>query len=80
VSGFVQIRIYRFGNRLVMIQTIPADADLDEINRKYAATSERTKEWGTLMSKFQQPPPGAKPGEVWVEMNPIYDYENGEIR
>jgi hypothetical protein len=80
VSGFVKIRIYRFGNRLVMIQTIPVGADLDEINRRYADSSERTKEWGALMSKFQQPPPGAPPGQVWVPMRLIYDYEHGRLR
>ena len=38
---------------------------LDEANPK-------VQEWETLMWKFQQALPFAKPGEKWVSMQPIF--------
>jgi len=80
VSGIEKIKIYRFGNHLVMIITVPADADMDEINRKYAESSNRIGEWGELMSALQQSPDGAEDGEIWVPMELIHDFENGVVK
>lgn len=80
VSGIEKVKIYRFGNHLVMIITVPANADMDEVNRKYAESSNRIKEWGELMSTFLQPPTGAEKGETFVPMELIHDYENGVVK
>jgi len=77
-SGHEKIRIYRYGNRLVMILTVAEAADLDEMDRRYAGSSARTKAWSELMSGFQRPPPGAEPGQIWVPMKLIHDYERGK--
>jgi len=36
------------------------------------AANPRVQEWETLMWKFQQALPFAKPGEKWVSMQPIF--------
>ena len=73
-AGFTSVKIYFQGNRLIMILTVPEDADMDEMNRRYAASSEKIKEWGEIMSEFQVPPPGADSGQVWVPMKLIHEY------
>jgi len=80
VSGIEKVKIYRFGNHLVMIITVPANTDMDEVNRKYAESSNRIKEWGELMSSFQQAPSGAGEDETFVPMEIIHDYENGMVK
>lgn len=76
-GGFLKIRIYRYSNKLVMVLTYPEDADLDEINRKYAASSNRITTWGELMSSFMQSISGGN--DTWVPMKLIHDYENGQV-
>ncbi len=75
-AGFTQITINRFGNRLVMVQEFPAGSDKKKMDSLYVASSPKLKAWGELMATLQQAPPGAKKGEVWVEMNEIYRYPN----
>lgn len=75
-AGFTQITINRFGNRLVMVQEFPADSDKRTMDSLYVASSPKLKEWGEIMATLQQAPPGAKKGEVWVEMKEIYRYPN----
>ncbi len=79
-SGIKKIKIYRFANYLVMIVTIPEDADMDEVSRKYIESGNRIKEWDKLMATFQQAPTGAKEGETFVPMELIHDYENGKVK
>lgn len=70
-SGIINMEIYRFGNRLLMIMetndtfTFERKASMDEVNPK-------VQEWERLMWKYQQALPGAKPGEKWVFMNKIF--------
>jgi L-rhamnose mutarotase len=70
-SGITSMEIYRFENRLFMIM------ETDEtftFERKAAmdAGNAKVQEWETLMWKFQQPLPNAKPGEKWVLMEKIF--------
>jgi L-rhamnose mutarotase len=70
-SGIEVLDIYRTGNRLFMImetndQYSPAEkATADAANPK-------VQEWETLMWKFQQALPWAKPGEKWILMDKIF--------
>lgn len=71
-AGIVQMEIYRFTNRLFMI--IEATDEFNFANRGAAdAANPKVQEWETLMWKYQQAIPGAKPGEKWVLMNKIFD-------
>ncbi|WP_114781913.1 L-rhamnose mutarotase [Botryobacter ruber] len=70
-AGITNLEIYRFGNRLFMI--LEAD-DTFSLERKAAmdAANPKVQEWETLMWKYQQAVPGAKPGQKWVLMEKIF--------
>ncbi len=71
LAGIEQMEIYRVANRLFMIMEVNEDFDFAA---KATADSQHPKvqEWETLMWKFQQPLPFAKPGEKWVLMKKIF--------
>lgn len=74
-SGIVDMEIYRTGNRLFMIM---------EVNEAFSfadkaamdAGNEKVQEWETLMWKYQQALPGAKPGEKWIMMDKIFELKD----
>jgi L-rhamnose mutarotase len=71
-SGIIGMEIYRFTNRLFMIMETVDDfsferkAAMDEGNEKVA-------EWEALMWTYQQPVPGALPGQKWILMDKIFE-------
>ena len=71
-AGVEHMEIYRHGNRLMMIMEVnllfspEKKAEMDLAN-------DRVQEWEMLMLKYQQPIPGAKPGEKWVLMDKIFE-------
>jgi L-rhamnose mutarotase len=71
-SGIKNMQIYRFSNRLFMIMDVNETFSFD---KKVAADAgnEKVQEWETLMWKYQQGVPGAKPGEKWVLMDNIFE-------
>jgi L-rhamnose mutarotase len=71
-SGIINMEIYRFDNRLMMIMETE---DIFSFEQKAArdAINKKVQEWETLMWKFQQPMKNAKPGEKWVLMNKIFE-------
>jgi len=74
-AGIVNMEIYRTGNRLFMI--VEANDEFTfEKKARIDSQSDKVKEWETLMWKFQQPLPWAKPGEKWVLMDKIYDLKS----
>ena len=38
----------------------------------HAASDPRCAEWEALMRGYQEPPPGARPGEVWARMDRVF--------
>lgn len=74
-AGIEEMEIYLLGSRLFMIMEVnesfsfEAKALSDQENPK-------VQEWEKLMWKFQQPLPGAKPGEKWIRMERIFKLEN----
>lgn len=76
-SGIEEMEIYRTGNRLFMVMevsdgfTFEAKADADQ-------SDPRVAEWEKLMWTFQQPLPGAMPGEKWLPMKRIFKLEDQE--
>ena len=70
-SGIVNMRIYRWGNRLCMQMEVSDDLSFE---RKAAsdAANPKVQEWEALMWKFQQSLPGTQPGEKWVLMDEIF--------
>jgi len=76
-AGILDMEIYRTGNRLFMILKVSVEfsfekkASLDEANPK-------VQEWEAMMSRFQKPLPGSKPGEKWLLMERVFKLEPGE--
>ncbi len=71
-SGIAQMEIYRTGNRLFMIMDVHEHFSF-EAKREVDKANEKVQEWETLMWKFQQSLPFAKPGEKWILMDQIFN-------
>ena len=72
------VKIYRLGNRLVMILTVPENWDGDK-DQNYVKSSPRVKEWLDIMEKFQRPSPEAPAGtKGWTTMKLVFGYKDGK--
>ena len=70
-SGIDHMEIYRLGNRLFMIMEVNDFFSFEE-KQKADEVNPKVQEWETLMWKYQQALPGAKPGEKWMLMDRIF--------
>lgn len=70
-AGIESMEIYRVGNRLFMIMEAN-DSFSFEAKRQADEGNPKVLEWETLMWKYQQALPFAKPGEKWLLMNKIF--------
>jgi L-rhamnose mutarotase len=77
-SGITHMEIYRVLNRLFMIMETDDRFSFDKKNEMDSCNL-KVQEWETLMWKYQQALPGAKPGEKWMIMNKIFDLPNIQI-
>ncbi|WP_298707835.1 MULTISPECIES: L-rhamnose mutarotase [Chitinophaga] len=70
-AGVEACEIYRAGNRMFMIMEVGPDFSFE---RKAAmdAANAKVQEWETLMWKYQEAIPVAKPGEKWVMMDKVF--------
>jgi len=71
-AGVISMEIFRTGTRMFMIMEVADDFSFE---RKAAmdATNPKVQEWEQFVWKYQQPLPGAKPGEKWILMKNIFD-------
>ncbi|HUG52741.1 MAG TPA: L-rhamnose mutarotase [Vicinamibacteria bacterium] len=70
--GVRAMDIYALGRRLTMVMDTDDGFDLAERFARHAASDPRCREWEELMRTYQEPPPGARPGEVWARMEPVF--------
>jgi L-rhamnose mutarotase len=70
--GVRRLDIYQLDRRLVMVLETQEGFDLKRDFAAHAASDPRCAEWEDLMKTFQQAPPGAKAGELWAVMEPIF--------
>jgi L-rhamnose mutarotase len=73
-AGIEAMEIYRFGTRLFMIMEVNESFSF-QAKAKADRENPKVQEWEELMWKFQQPVPGAKPGEKWMLMERIFHLE-----
>jgi L-rhamnose mutarotase len=73
--GVLRLDIYALERRLVMVMDTREGFDLERSFAAHAASHPRCAEWEELMKTFQQAPPGAKPGQLWASMEPIFHLE-----
>lgn len=71
-AGVLNMEIYRLSNRLFMIMEVGNNFSFDA-KAKADAANDKVQEWETLMWKYQQALPMAKPGEKWLLMDKIFD-------
>jgi L-rhamnose mutarotase len=70
--GVLRMDIYELERRLVLVMDTRKGFDLRRSFAAHVASHPRCAEWEELMKTFQQAPPGAKPGELWTRMEPIF--------
>jgi len=70
--GVREMDIYLLGRRLVMVMEVKDGFNRRRDFARHVASHPRCAEWETLMKTFQEPPPGAKPGELWAVMAPVF--------
>jgi len=71
-AGIEAMQIYRTGNRLFMIMEVNGSFSFEAKDLADAANP-KVQEWETLMWKYQQALPNAKPGEKWLLMDKIFE-------
>ncbi len=71
-SGIERMQLFRAGNRMFMIMEVRDNFSFEEKDRMDKANP-AVQEWETLMWKYQQALPFARPGEKWVLMKEIFD-------
>jgi L-rhamnose mutarotase len=70
-AGIRELDIYLLRRRLVMVVETEGP-DFRRCFAAHAASHPRVVEWEALMRSLQQPPPGARPGEWWAQMEPVF--------
>lgn len=73
-AGYQDIRLYRYNRSVVMIVTVPVDADLAAMGRKAEAYDPRCAEWNRMMDTFQVGVPGTRPGQKWAQADLYYEF------
>lgn len=71
-SGISEMRIFRSGNRLVMLAEAGPSFDAAKKEAADLANPE-VRAWEKLMDRFQQVLPWARPGQKWVPAECIFD-------
>ena len=71
-SGILNMEIYRMDNRLFMTMDTSNEFSFEK-KAAMDTDNEKVQEWETLMWKYQQKIPSAKPGEKWILMNKIFE-------
>lgn len=69
--GILEMEIYIFGNRLVMVVDAPVDFDWDK-KMAELATLPRQAEWEEVVGKFQKCGKGVTSDEKWHMMERIF--------
>jgi L-rhamnose mutarotase len=73
-SGIEDMEIYLLGTRMFMIMEVTEKFSFDAKSQA-DALNPKVQEWESLMWRFQQALPGARPGEKWLLMDRIFKLE-----
>jgi L-rhamnose mutarotase len=74
-AGIEDMEIYLLGTRMFMIMEVNERFSF-EAKAQADGKNPRVQEWETLMWKFQQSLPEARPGEKWMRMDRIFKLED----
>ena len=73
-AGIEDMEIYLLGTRMFMIMEVNEKFSFDA-KKRADELNPKVQEWETLMWRFQQSLPQAKPGEKWLLMERIFCLE-----
>jgi L-rhamnose mutarotase len=73
-AGVEDLEIYLLGTRMFMVLEVKETFSF-EAKARADRENPKVREWETLMWKFQQSLPQAKPGEKWLLMERIFELE-----
>ena len=71
-AGVRRMDIYLLDRRLVMVLDLQDGLDLDRVFERHASSGGRVAEWEQLMKSLQQRASGARQGEWWARMEPVF--------
>lgn len=71
--GIERMRIWRLGRRLFMLMETVDAFDPDRDFARYMEGDPRIREWQELMASLQRPAPDAQPGELWANMQLVFN-------
>jgi L-rhamnose mutarotase len=74
-AGIEDMEIYLLGTRMFMIMEVNERFSF-EAKAQADGKNPKVQEWETLMWKFQQSLPEARPGEKWMRMDRIFKLED----
>jgi L-rhamnose mutarotase len=69
--GILDMEIYLLGTRMFMIMEVDETFSFEK-KAEADAKNPKVQEWETLMWRFQQALPEARPGEKWLLMDRIF--------
>ncbi|NCI48187.1 L-rhamnose mutarotase [Sediminibacterium soli] len=70
-AGFQQLQLFRNGRQLMLVISIPKDADFEKLNPKTTENNPRMQEWNRLMQQYQEGIAGTEKNETWVFLQKI---------
>lgn len=73
-SGILDMELYLLGTRLVMVLEVDQHFSFEK-KARLESNNAKVQEWETLMWKFQDAVPQAKPGEKWALMDRVFKLE-----
>lgn len=75
-AGYKKIKLYRFNRSVVMIITVPENADLNRMGQIAEAYDKKCKEWNQRMDGYQVGVSGVPVGKKWIQTEEIYSFVN----
>jgi L-rhamnose mutarotase len=76
-SGIIQMEIFHVGDRLFMLLETSDDFSLEKKGINDLKNT-KVQEWEQLMDQYQRRLSFAKPGEKWVLMKKIFDFNKAK--
>jgi L-rhamnose mutarotase len=77
-AGVRDMDIHLLGRQLVMVVELEDGLDVSRVFAAHRSSSSRVAEWEALMKTLQEPVAGARPGEWWAIMEPVFHLSKSE--